>query len=278
MEAKRGQGPLFVRKFMGLLDDITLGRYELRDSVLHRLDPRLKLCGLPLLVVVAFAGQSPLRLGGLVVLAAALVLLSDIEGRIWWRGIWALRWLLLFTLLLHLLLSPGKTLFGIAWLSQDGLLRGVLVCSQLVLAITFSSLLTLTTSPQEVARAFASLFAPLARFGVSVHEISTLLLLVLHFVPVLREEAIALVERFRGEGLDPSRGPLIARGRALSRMVAPLLLRLVDRADALARSVAAGEDVVDTTVALSSFWPPCRADLVALVAGVLCLTVIFGVL
>lgn len=256
---------------MGLLDDITLGRYEPRDSILHRLDPRLKLCGLPLLVIAVFAGQNPLRLSALALLAIVLVLLANIEWRIWWRGIWMLRWLLLFTLLLHLFLTPGRTLWGIGWLSQDGLLRGVLVCSQLVLAVHFSSLLTLTTSPREVAAAVAAVLSPLARFGFPVRDTSMLLLLVLHFVPIMREEAIGLLDSSSAEGVDLSHGPLIERGRALGRMIAPLLLRLVDRADDLARTVAAGEDVVGTSVKLTPFWPPRPIDFVALGAGLLLL-------
>jgi energy-coupling factor transport system permease protein len=260
---------------MGLLDDITLGRYEPRESILHRLDPRLKLCGLPALVIAVFAGQSPSRLCALALLATVLILLTRIEWRIWWRGLWMLRWLFLFTLLLHLFFSPGKTLWGIGWLSQDGLLRGMLVCAQLVLAVFFSSLLTLTTSPREVAGALAAVLSPLARFGFPVRDTSMLLLLVLHFVPIMREEAIGVLERSSAEGVDLSHAPLIERGRALGRMTAPLLLRLVDRADALARSVAAGEDVVGTSVELTPFWPPRSPDLIAMFSGVLLLTILF---
>lgn len=263
---------------MGLLNDLTLGRYERGDSPLHRLDPRVKLCGLPLLVVAAFAGGSPLRLAVLALLAAGLVSLSGVGWRVWWRGVWVLRWLFLFTLLLHLLFSPGRTLWGVAWLSLDGLLLGGEVCARLALAVLFSSLLTLTTPPGEVARSFAALLSPLGRLGLPVRDVAMQLLLVLHFVPVLREEALAVLERFRAEGADPGRGPLVARGRVVGRMLAPLLLRLVDRADALARALAAGEDPVGLSVPLAPFWPPRALDLFALAAGALALSVLFGAL
>lgn len=262
---------------MGLLDDITLGRYEPRESILHRLDPRIKFCGLPLLVIAVFAGHDFVRLGGLALLVVVLILLSGIGWRTWWRGLRMLRWLFLFTLLLHLFLSPGKTLMGVGWLSHDGLLRGALVCSQLALAVLFSSLLTLTTSPREVAGACASLLAPLERFGFPVRETATLLLLVLHFVPVLREETIDLIECSRKRGIDPSRGSFVERGLALGRMTAPLLLRLVDRADALAESVAAGEDVIGDGAELKPLWPPRFVDLAFLCTGILFFTALYGI-
>jgi energy-coupling factor transport system permease protein len=261
---------------MGLLDDITLGRYEPRESILHRLDPRLKLCGLPLLVIAVFASHDPVRLGGLALLAAVLILISGIDRPTWWRGFRMLRWLFLFTLLLHLLLSPGRTLMGVGWLSYDGLLRGSLVCSQLALAVLFSSLLTLTTSPREVAGACASLLSPLARLGFPVRDTAILLLLVLHFVPILREETIEQAERSRAEGIDPSQGALVERALVLGRMIAPLLLRLVDRADALAGSIASGEDVIGDGIVLRPFWPPRPADLAFLCCGILFFTALYG--
>lgn len=261
---------------MGLLDDITLGRYEPRESILHRLDPRVKLCSLPLLVIAVFAGHNPVRLGGLALLSAGLIMLSGIGLSTWWRGIWMLRWLFLFTLLLHLFLSPGRTLMGVGWLSYDGLLFGAVVCGQLALAVLFSSLLTLTTSPREVAGACASLLAPLDRFGFPARDTAILLFLVLHFVPILREEAIDLIECSRENGINPSSGPLVERILALGRMAAPLLLRLVDRADALAESIAAGEDVIGAGIKLKPFWPPRPADLGFLCTGVVFIAVVYG--
>jgi energy-coupling factor transport system permease protein len=103
-----------------------------------------------------------------------------------------------------------------------------------------------------------------------------LLLLVLHFVPILREETIGLFERSRENGIDPSQGPLIARGLAVGRMTAPLLLRLVDRADALAESVAAGEDVIEGGVELKPFWPLRPLDLTFFSTGILFFTALYG--
>ncbi|MEJ2200637.1 MAG: energy-coupling factor transporter transmembrane protein EcfT, partial [Desulfuromonadaceae bacterium] len=204
---------------MGLLDDITLGRFVAGDSFMHRLDARVKLCGLPLFIVATFAAPAPLRLLGLAACALLMLISSGISWRIWWRGIRIFRWLFLFTLLLHLFLTPGRTLFGLEWLSYDGLLRGIMVCAQLFLAIIFSSLLTLTSSVEHLAAAVASLLSPLRRFRLPVEEMSWLLQLVLQFIPVLREEGAAQVEAFRRRGEDPARGALLQRGRWVGKML-----------------------------------------------------------
>jgi energy-coupling factor transport system permease protein len=263
---------------MALIDDITLGRFVPGDSLLHRLDPRLKLAGLPILVIAAFAAHTAGQRLALVLLAATLILLAGGHWRFFLRGLWALRWLFLCTVLLHLLFSPGRTLFGSVWLSHDGLLRGLQVCEQLALAVLFSSLLTLSTSPPELAAALSSLLLPLARFGLPARELSLLLLLVLHFIPILREEALAQLALSRSAGANPARGRLLERGQAVGRMVAPLLLRLVDRADRLALAVAAGRPVVAELPPLPAYRWLRGIDLYFLLTLGLCLGVIFGML
>lgn len=261
---------------MALIDDITLGRFLPGNSFLHRLDPRLKLAVLPLLVIAAFAAPMPEQRLALGLLAGVLIVLAGGPWRFFLRGLWSLRWLFLCTLLLHLFFSPGRTLFGSPWLSLDGLLRGLQVCEQLALAILFSSLLTVSTAPAELAAALCALLQPLARFGMPVKELGLLLLLVLHFIPVLREEALAQWAHSRAEGNPAAGGRLLERAQVAGRMVAPLILRLVDRADRLARTVAAGEPGVETLPPL----PPCRrlpgSQLFFLIGILVCLLVIWG--
>ena len=262
---------------MGLLDDITLGRFVPGDSPMHRLDARLKLCGLPLFIVASFATQGPARLVGFGGCALAMLLLAGIPWRIWWRGIRVFRWLFLFTLLLHLLLTPGRTLFGVEWLSYDGLLRGGTVSVQLLLAIVFSSLLTLTSPVEALVAAVASLLAPLRRWRVPVDELAWLLQQVLHFIPVLREEGAAQVEAFRGRGEDLAQGTLVQRGRLAGRMLAPLILGLVDRADTLAHALASSRQ---TMADATDIVPPrlTIGDITLAGAGLLALVLIWGLL
>lgn len=263
---------------MALIDDITLGRFIPGNSFLHRLDPRFKLAGLPILVIAAFAAPMAGQRLALALLAGGLILLAGGHWRFFLRGLWVLRWLFLCTVLLHLLFSPGRTLFGSVWLSLDGLLRGLQVCEQLALAVLFSSLLTLSTSPSELAAAVSSLLRPFARFGLPVGELSLLLLLALHFIPVLREEALAQLAASRAMEENPASGRLLERGQAVGRMVAPLLLRLVNRADRLALAVAAGEPVVEELPQLPPFSRLRGIDVLFLLAVGLCLAIIFGIL
>lgn len=226
-----------------MLGDISLGRYLQVDSFLHRCDPRLKLVGLPLLMIAALAAGGWLRL---LLLSGLWLLLAGVARtprRIWWKTARALRFLLLFTLLLHLLLTPGRTLVGTSWLSLDGLQVGLLTCWKLLLALFFASLLTLTTRPEEVAAALARLLAPLERIGLPAAAIGEFVQLVLYFVPILQEEVRKVADSHRPDA--KVKRNLWQRCKAVGVLVEPLVLRLVDRADQLAHQVAAGQPVLE---------------------------------
>ncbi len=258
---------------MGFFDDLTLGRYVPGNSPLHRLDPRIKLLALPLLMPAVFAGADWSRLALLALIAGLLLAVSGLSPRLWWRGVWAFRWFFLFTLALHLFFSPGRTLWGIAWLSQDGLLRGSLVCLQLTLALLFSSLLSLTTSPAQLTAAIAALLRPLERLGLPVRGFAAGLAGAWQFLPLLREEAQGQMQRARQQA-DPGRGSLDERLRTVVGLLTPLLYRLIDRAEEMARAEArlekAAEEPLET---LPPFRPALLFALVATAGGaaLLCL-------
>ena len=230
------------------------------ETPLHCADARLKLLVCGGLAILSFAAGSWLRLS---VAGAALVALAAAArcGPGWMlRTLWPLRWLLLFTLLLHLFLSPGHTLFGVAWLSRDGLRLGLLTCGQLGVAALAAALLTLSTSAERTSLACGWLLLPLARFGCPVRRWQELMSLVLHFFPVLREELRATAV--------PAGGSWTKRVTAWEDRLLPLFDRLVSRADHLARRVATGQEGLLPVEPLPPFRVRTGANLLLLAVGV----------
>ncbi|MDT8441727.1 MAG: CbiQ family ECF transporter T component [Desulfuromonadales bacterium] len=201
------------------------------------IDIRLKLPACLGLTIMAFAapGWRPLLI--VLVATAVAVLLSSISPMRLLKGVWSLRWLLLFTLLLHLLLSPGYTLFGSRWLSLDGLLRGLFVCGQIVTAFAAALLLSLSSRPQELATAFGWYLQPLRRLNCPVDAWREQLGLVLHFVPLVRAEFAARPKADPGR-VRSLRAPFWQR---LQTDLGALVDRLVALADAQAERLLAGE-------------------------------------
>lgn len=227
--------------------------------MLHRLDPRLKVLTSLLLVMLAFAASTWLQL---IVLAVALMFavwtIAPLAGQI--LGLcWRLRWFLLFTLLLHLLLSPGRTLFGTGWLSLDGLLSGLLVCVQMLIAVVAVTLLAMTTSTAQLAGTFGWFVRPLQWLGCRTDEWQRLLLLSLDFIPVVQEEMRATMTpdgNHSGTVLKNAGG----LWSAWSQKLHGLLVRLVARSDVLAHRLAAKELPCAAPAALAPLTPVALQD------------------
>jgi len=219
---------------------MTEGAYRPGNSFLHRVDPRVKLLLLFALVVCLFSATNPQRLLLIYCLwfAAAgfsVKVLSDV-----WRIIKLLRWLLLFTLIVHLFFTPGHTLFGTRWISYDGLLRGLMINMQLVLAVLFSLLLAWTTRPEAVASGMTTLLSPLQKLRVPVKEAGGMLLLVLHFFPLIQSEVAILKSERKQKSLR-----MVSGFRGWLENLDPLLNRLFDRADQLAKDIVSGAESLE---------------------------------
>lgn len=210
-------------------------------SWLEQLDPRLKLVLLPLLIAATFSADSVSRLGLLSVTALWLFQAQRELPQLWWLVVRPLRFLLLVTLLMHLVFSSGWTLFGQTWLSLDGLQLGMLTCWRLLVAVMFAVLLTRTSPSEELAAALGALLKPLQRLGVKVDALSEFLFLTLSFIPVLQDEAGAVLKR------NPPEHPALSYVERLRQLVArvePLILGFADKAEVMAVRLARGERVV----------------------------------
>ncbi len=214
---------------------MTRGWYRATDSLLHRLDARVKLILGGGLVVSLFSGFNPARIGLVAVVWGVLALLARQSLSDAWRIVKMLKWLLLFSLLLHLLFTPGRTLFGARWLSLDGLINGLCVDLQILLAVLLSLLIASTTSPEALAEGLTALLSPLKLVRVPVAEIGGMLVLVLHFFPLIKSEIIDLKVRKTPQGQS-----LLARLRSWSVQLERVLLRLLDQGDDLARAIVDG--------------------------------------
>ena len=219
---------------------MTEGAYRPGNSFLHRVDPRVKLLLLLGLIACLFSASNPQRIFLIACLwfAAAGATKQGLHDV--WRIIKMLRWLLFFTLLVHLFFTPGRTLFGTSWLSYDGLLRGLLINSQLLMAVLFSLLLAWTTRPEALASGLTTLLAPLQRLKVPVREAGGMLLLVLHFFPLIQSE-VAILKAERND----ENGGVMSGIKGWIHNIEPLLNRLFDRVDQLAKDIVSGNAILE---------------------------------
>jgi energy-coupling factor transport system permease protein len=224
--------------------NIALGNYYPAESVVHSLDPRLKITSLAVMMLITFAvtGLAAVFLHTAIVLG--LVLLSSIPLRVFYKGLRLFVFLFFFTAVLHLFFTPGTpvveftTPFSIT-ITEEGISRGALISWRLLTVIALSSLLTYTTSPLSITRGLESILAPLARFRFPVQDFSLMMMMAIRFIPVLTDETDRVWKAQRSRGADLRRGGLKVRAATLMSIILPVFIGLFRRADDLAIALEA---------------------------------------
>lgn len=224
--------------------NITLGQYYPANSPIHRLDPRLKIVSLAILMLLTFAVSGPAAVGLHTAATLGCVAVSGVPVRVFFRGLRIFFFLFLFTALLHLFFTPGPPLFMLPGpiplkITQEGILRGALVSWRLLTVITLSSLLTYTTTPMVITRGLESLLAPLARLRFPVQDFSLMMMMAIRFIPVLTTETDRVWKAQKSRGADLRRGGIRTRAATLMSVVLPVFTGLFRRADDLALALQA---------------------------------------
>ena len=225
-----------------MLKDMTLGQFFPGNSVLHKLDPRMKLVIIVLYIVTVFLAENVVCYAALLFSALLLILLSRLSPKVILKGLRPILFILLFTMLLNLFFTKGDhlafSLFGKVNVYWEGVTRSVLMMVRVVtLVIGTSVLLSYTTSPLVLTGAIESLLSPLKKIKVPVHDFAMMLTIALRFIPTLVEETERVMNAQKARGAAFDTGNIFRRAKALIPVIVPLLISSFGRADELATAM-----------------------------------------
>ena len=170
-----------------MLREITLGQYYPVDSLLHRLDPRVKLAGTFLFLIALFIVNSWTAYIFLALVLLLLIKLSNVPFSFMVRGLKSVLFLLLLSVSFNLFLTPGKEIFRfyIFKISQEGLHIASMMAVRLILLVLSSSLMTLCTTPNELTDGMEKGLSILKKLHLPIHEIAMMMSIALRFIPIL---------------------------------------------------------------------------------------------
>lgn len=224
-----------------MIKDITIGQYYPADSVLHILDPRVKLIGTFAFIVSLFVFHSKLGYLLAAVFLFGMIKLSKVPMGFIFRGLKAVIILLLFTVTFNLFLTPGTTLYSIGFIriTREGLESAVLMAIRLTFLIVGSSLMTFTTTPNHLTDGLEKVMGPLKKIKVPVHEISMMMSIALRFIPILMEETDKIMKAQMARGADFETGGFVKKAKSLVPLLVPLFVSAFRRANDLAMAMEA---------------------------------------
>lgn len=226
---------------MSSFQGVIIGQYIPGDSLVHRLDPRVKLTAVVLLSVAIFLPKAwpGYLIAGLFTLIT--VYLSKVSPRLILRGMRPILIFLVITALFNLFLTSGEPLFRLGPLvaTREGLVLIGVTTFRLIMLVTVASLLTLTTSPIRLTDGLERMLRPFRAVGVPAHELALMMTIALRFIPTLLEEADRIMRAQQARGAEFSSGSVANRVRSLIPVLVPLFVAAFRRADELATAMEA---------------------------------------
>lgn len=220
-----------------MFKDISFGQYYPINSPVHRLDARIKLLLTLLFVIGIFFIKSYFGFMLTAVVLIAIILVARLPMMSVLKSVRGIIFIVLFTAILNLLLiKDGEVLahWEIFTITKKGLDTTIKMVLRLVLLISGASLLSLTTTPVQLADGLESIMAPLKLIKVPVRDIAMIMSIALRFIPTLFDETNKIISAQKARGASFDTGGIFARAKALLPVLIPLIVNSFRRADELA--------------------------------------------
>ena len=225
-----------------MLKDITIGQFYPGNTILHRLDPRIKILGTIIYIVCVFLANDLIGFCLVIAVLVFLILLSKVPVKRYLKGVRAIWVLIVVTVIFNLLLVRGGEVVisaGILKISQQGIHNAVFYSIRLILLVMGASIMTLTTSPNKLTDGMEEGLKPLSKAGAPIHEIAMMMSIALRFIPILGDEAEKIKRAQLARGANFDEGGLIQRVKGLIPLLVPLFVSAFLKADELSQAMEA---------------------------------------
>ncbi len=225
-----------------MISNVTVGQYYPVDSIIHRLDPRVKIISLFTFIVVLFIADSMLSYALSFAFLGFVTKVAKVPIKLVLKSLKSIMFLICFTLVLNICFSTVGTpffSFGIIKVSWAGILNAIRLALRLITIILASSMLTLTTSPIKLTDGLEYLFKPLKVFKFPAHDVAMMMTIALRFIPTLVEELDKIMKAQTARGASFENGSVFQRAKSLIPVLVPLFVCSFRRADELAMAMEA---------------------------------------
>ena len=220
-----------------MIKDITIGQYFPGNSVIHRLDSRVKLLLDILYLVILFTAQSYTGILIAMLFMVICYILARIKLIMILKSIKPILPLMIVTGLLNMLFIKGEEPLFQWWIISvypEGIRMALFMLMRVVALIVGMSLLTYTTSPIMLTDAIERLLSPLKKVRFPVHELSMRMTIALRFIPTLVEETDKIMSAQKARGAELDSGGLMKKAKSLIPILIPLFVSAFKRANELA--------------------------------------------
>ncbi|MEG2001825.1 MAG: energy-coupling factor transporter transmembrane component T [Clostridia bacterium] len=222
--------------------EFTFGQFYPADSIIHKLDARVKLLITIAYITSIFIVDGFFGFIYTVLFLCIAIALAKIPIRAVVKTIKPILFLVLFTAILNLFFYQNGEILWQWWfikIYDKSIEFSIYMALRLILLVMGSSILTLTTQPVELTDGIESLLTPLKWVRFPVHELALIMSIALRFIPTLMDESDRIIRAQKARGADFESGNLLNKAKAMIPILIPLLVSSFRRADELADAMDA---------------------------------------
>ncbi|MCQ2792088.1 MAG: energy-coupling factor transporter transmembrane protein EcfT [Bacilli bacterium] len=231
------------------MDKNILGKYVPYNTAIHRLDPRMKILGMIMLIVSIFLSFGSwtlvFTLSGInaslifILMLISKVRLRDLIYQL--RSIWIL---VIILMIINIFLPPINSEHIIAeWgnfkLYAESFLQSAKIILRLLEMFGVAMILTATTTPQQLTYGFSFFIKPLKKIKFPVEEVAMTISIALRFIPTLLEETDRIYKAQASRGIDFKHGSIKDKFKGIISLIIPLFVSSFAMSDDLAFALEA---------------------------------------
>lgn len=224
------------------MGNFTLGRYLPLDSVIHKMDPRMKILAMLVMLISIFINAGWIGYVIIFAVMACVIMMAKLSWKFIWKALKPMLFMLCFLLVINaLVVNTGVALFTIGsfTLYSGAVTQTLYIAVRLLLMIMITTCLTATTKPMDMTLGIEELLSPFKKIGVPAHEIAMLISIALRFIPDLIDETQRIMKAQQSRGVDMQEGSLKEKIGAILSLIVPLFVSAFQRAEDLANAMEA---------------------------------------
>ena len=226
---------------------VSFGRYLPLNSIIHKLDPRIKLVVLISLIVSIFFNTGFTGYCFIAVFILILFFSAKLPASLLGRLLVPMLFIVVILFILNCFIINAKQsdleeikTIGQLWhwkfltVSFKGIYSSIYIGIRIYLMIITTTILTTTTQPLDLTLALEDLMMPLKLIKFPVHIISMIISIALRSIPTLFDEAGRILKAQASRGVDLKNGHFREKIKALVSLIIPLLVSAFQKAEDLA--------------------------------------------
>lgn len=219
-----------------------LGKYRSTNTFFHKLDARVKLFAMVLLMIMVFIKLNNVWMDFtfyalMIIFVLIIMKISKITLKSLLKVIKPMWFMMLFLLIVNLFaIKTGNLLFSWNFINiyDEAIFMTIYTFIRIILMLAFSLILTSTTKPMDLTYALEWYLYPLKLIKIPVHIIVMIISLALRFIPTLLEESDRIMKAQASRGVDFQNGKFSEKIKAIISLIIPLFISSIQRSSDLA--------------------------------------------